>query len=317
MLKDNVIVDILMSTYNGEKYIEEQINSLLAQSYTNWNLIIRDDYSSDNTIQIVEKFQKQYPQKISIIKDNLKNLGINQSFFVLMQNSRADYLMFCDQDDFWLPDKIKLTLEEILKIEKNNHSINHPALIFSDLKVVNENLKIIVESFWQIMSINPNNAKQINKIIVRNSVTGCTMMINKPLKNMIEKIPQAALIHDWWITLVACLFAQISYINQPTILYRQHNNNVMGLGKKSKIKQLLANPFKTFKELKKKEISFQIQAKQLLEIYRENIKDQDKVNILENYSNLYQKNYLIRICKRIRFKFLTESWLHNIIIFTF
>jgi len=316
MLKEDLVVDILMSTYNGEKYIEEQINSLLAQSYTNWHLIIRDDYSSDNTIQIIEKFQKQYPQKISIIKDDLKNLGINQSFFVLMQKSRADYLMFCDQDDFWLPDKIKLTLERMLELEKNQID-KQPALVFSDLKVVNENLKPIAESFWKIMSINPNNAKQINKIIVRNSVTGCTMMINKPLKNLIEKIPQTALIHDWWITLLACLFARISYINQPTILYRQHNNNVMGLGKKSKIKKLLTNPFKAFKELKNKEISFQIQAKQLLEIYREKIENNDTINILENYSNLYQKNYLIRIYKRIKFKFLTESWLHNIIILSF
>lgn len=317
MLKDDPVVDILMSTYNGEKYIEEQINSLLAQSYTNWQLIIRDDYSTDNTSQIIDIFQKKYPQKIFVIKDNLKNLGVTQSFFVLMQNSKADYLMFCDQDDVWLPDKIKLTLEEILKLEKNKQLISHPALVFSDLKVVNESLKPITDSFWRIMSINPNNAKQINKIIVRNSVTGCTMMINKPLKNLIEEIPQTALIHDWWITLTACLFAQISYINKPTILYRQHNNNVMGLGKKTKIKQLLSSPFKAYKELKKKEISFQIQAKQLLETYKEKIEDKETINILENYSNLYQKNYLIRVYKRIKFRFLTDSWLHNIIILSF
>lgn len=317
MLKDDLIIDILMSTYNGEKYLEEQINSLLAQSYTNWHLIIRDDYSSDNTSQIIEKYQKLYPKKIFVIKDDLKNLGINQSFFVLMENSKADYLMFCDQDDFWLTDKIKLSLEKLLEIEKNNQSDNQPALVFSDLKVVDENLRSIADSFWQIMSINPDNAKQINKLIARNSVTGCTMMINKPLKNLIEKIPQTALIHDWWITLVACLFAKIAYISEPTILYRQHNNNVMGLGKKSKIKKLLANPFISFKQLKKKEISFQIQARQLLDIYKEKIKDKKTISILENYSNLYKKNYLIRIYKRIKFKFLTESWLHNIIILSF
>ena len=99
-------VDILLATYNGERFLDEQMHSLLSQSYTEWHLIIRDDGSTDNTLAIIQRYKKQYPNKITILEDNLANLGACRNFGRILEQSDADYAMFCDQDDVWLPKKI-------------------------------------------------------------------------------------------------------------------------------------------------------------------------------------------------------------------
>ena len=140
------MVDILMATYNGELYLEEQIKSIIKQSYKNWILYIRDDGSKDNTLKIINRYTYKYPDKIKLIADDRGNLGSNMNFKELMQYSKNEYCMFCDQDDVWLEDKIKLSLDKIKKLE-NKYGKNTPILVHTDLKVVNEKLDEISESF--------------------------------------------------------------------------------------------------------------------------------------------------------------------------
>ena len=110
-------LDILLATYNGEKFLKEQINSLLDQSYKNWKLLIRDDMSTDCTMAILSDYISKYPDKIKLLKSN-KRLGPCQSFNYLLQKSDSDYVMFCDQDDIWLPEKIELSLKKMRSLEK-------------------------------------------------------------------------------------------------------------------------------------------------------------------------------------------------------
>ena len=111
----NENVAILMSTYNGEKYLEEQVKSIISQDYTDWHLYIRDDGSTDNTVNLIKKIARDN-EKITFLNENKpKNLGVTGSFMDLLANTKAQYYMFSDQDDYWLPDKIKVTLEEMLK----------------------------------------------------------------------------------------------------------------------------------------------------------------------------------------------------------
>ena len=110
----NENVAILMSTYNGEKYLEEQVKSIISQDYTDWHLYIRDDGSTDNTVNLIKKIARDN-EKITFLNENKpKNLGVTGSFMDLLANTKAQYYMFSDQDDYWLPDKIKVTLEEML-----------------------------------------------------------------------------------------------------------------------------------------------------------------------------------------------------------
>jgi glycosyltransferase involved in cell wall biosynthesis len=307
----NKTVDILLATYNGEKYLKEQIDSILNQTHTKWNLIIRDDGSTDNTLNIIEEYKSKYFEKIHIIKDEFKNVGVNKNFSLLMNHSKSDYIMFCDQDDFWLPQKIELTFELMIKEEKKE---NLPILIFSDLKVVDDKLNIKSNSFWKTMLINPKNVFNINNLVVRNPVTGCTIMMNIKLKNIIKNIPTEALVHDWWISLTACLFGKINYVEQPTILYRQHSNNVLGASKNKRIKSLLLSPYKIINQMKNKELLFQKQTKKILDTYRFEIKD-DRITILETHSTLSNNNYFFRILKRFKYKLWADNWMHNILLF--
>lgn len=219
-------IDILMAVYNNADYIADQLQSLMEQTYPHFHLIVRDDCSSDRSIEIIEEFQTRYPGKITLIKGK-ENLGARGNFAALMHKVKADYIMFCDADDVWLPNKIEESLELMQKNE-TIHGKKTPLLIHSDLKVVNKELRILNSSFWNYSKLNPDLAKYLNRLLPQNVITGCTMLINKPLLELAMPIPQEAIMHDWWIGLVAAGFGQIDCLRKPTILYRQHGKNDVG-----------------------------------------------------------------------------------------
>lgn len=248
-LKNNPRIEILMATYNGEKYIKEQIESLLNQTYINWSLLIRDDGSSDGTVKIIEDYEKKYSEKIKILKDNKGSLRAKDNFLELLRNSKEDYIMFCDQDDVWLPNKIEITLKKMLEIEDG------PTLIHTDLKVVDKSLNTIADSFWKFQNLNPNR-KTHNYLIVQNNITGCTMMINRKLVNLSKgDFPNGAM-HDWIIGIIASISGKIEQVSEQTILYRQHSFNQIGATKisvayiKLKIKNLKEDSIRQINQVK-------------------------------------------------------------------
>ena len=148
------MVDILLSTYNGERYLKQQIDSIIGQSFSDWRLIVRDDDSKDRTRELLEEYSFAYPQKIKIITDSYGNIGVIKSFEELLKNSNSDYIMFCDQDDVWLPEKIRMSLQTLK--DKEHENLNIPILLFSDLTVVDESLNVINNSFWSYSNIKPH-----------------------------------------------------------------------------------------------------------------------------------------------------------------
>jgi hypothetical protein len=186
---------------------------------------------------------KQNSDKIFLVKDSKTKLGSCQNFFEILKFSKSKYVMFCDQDDFWIKDKIKITLEKMNELEKI-HGAHRPILLHTDLTVVNDNLQKIAKSFWKFAHLNPKDGKKLSRILVQNVVTGCTAMINRTLKNLAPTVPDDALSHDWWLALVACAFGKIESIPIPTVLYRQHEENVYGAKKWNHFTFLL-NTFRT------------------------------------------------------------------------
>lgn len=233
------ILKILLSTYNGEKYLKQQLDSLLSQTYKNFEIIARDDGSQDKTLEILQSYN------ISII-DSKENLGAKGSFGALLeyaiQNSASDYFMFCDQDDVWHPEKISRTIEKMQQVEA---LYPHQAvLVHTDLSVVDRDLRMLHNSFWKYQNIDPTK-DSLNGLILHNTVTGCTTMINRPLAQIVKNIPQEAIMHDWWISLTASAFGRIGYVDKPLMFYRQHGANDTGAknyGWKHIIDRFLSRP---------------------------------------------------------------------------
>jgi len=220
------MVDILLSTYQSEKYIEEQINSIFNQTYTEWKLIIRDDGSSDSTVQIIDKYKSNYPDKVFILNDNRDNIGTVKSFEYLLNSANSEYIMFCDHDDIWLPDKIATSILKMREVENSNPDF--PILIHSDLTVIDGREDTIHSSFWCFSNLNPKLLAEFNYLGVCNGITGCTMLINKKAREVSLPFSKEARMHDAWIALCVSKYGKIGYVDRPTVLYRQHEFNQIG-----------------------------------------------------------------------------------------
>ncbi len=213
---------ILLSTYNGEKYLKDQIESIRRQTYKNWQLFIRDDGSTDETTNIIQELIGKDDRVQWINRQKVKNVGVKESFIILLKETKANYYMFCDQDDVWLPRKIEVTLAAM----KENSLI--PQLVFTDLKLVDSDLKTLDQSVLSSVDINywicPDN------LLFDNIVTGCTVMINQALKDIVLPVNTDSIVmHDWWFAQIASQSGQINFVNQATILYRQHGDNQVGI----------------------------------------------------------------------------------------
>ena len=218
-------IAILMATYNGEKYICQQIDSILSQTCKDWELYIHDDGSTDDTIAAVESYVEKYPNKIHLI-DGKSTGGAKYNFFYLFGQVEAAYYMTCDQDDVWLDKKIELTYDKMLTIEDK---ADVPCLVYTELRVVDGELNTIADTMSEYQSLDCHK-RTINQFILQNSVTGCTMMVNRVLRDKMLRITNIdnTIMHDWWAALVAAQFGKTAFIDEPTILYRQHGDNSLG-----------------------------------------------------------------------------------------
>lgn len=216
-------IDILMASYNGEKYIAEQIESLLGQTFTDWRLLIRDDGSSDNTPAIIESYAGKYPGKIQVIHDSENCRSATKNFFELLKHASADYVMFCDQDDVWLKYKIEITYDFMIKTESENPG--RPVMVFTGLKVVDAELR----SLDQLMSLDFHESRYtFRELIPCNCAAGCTQMLNRECWRGVGGFQEGILLHDWWTSLYAAAFGVIERVPMALILYRQHGDNVIG-----------------------------------------------------------------------------------------
>jgi len=222
------VVTILMTTYNGARFVAEQIDSLLLQTEQHFVLHIQDDCSTDETYAILCDYAANYPEKIFIHRRMENSGGAKWNFLDLMVTYQDDYVMLCDQDDVWLPNKIAITLEAMKAAEKEWGS-QTPILVHTDLTVVDESLEIINDSLNKMLDLRMQYSL-LSSQAVQNTVTGCATMYNRVLAKLI-RIPQFCIVHDWWLGLIAISFGKKVYLPERTLLYRQHNANSVGAKK--------------------------------------------------------------------------------------
>ena len=214
-------IDILLATYNGSKYLSEQIDSLINQTYKNINIIVRDDGSTDNTVEIIEEYEKK-DSRVRLLSDNLGNLGFVRNFEELMKNSTSEYLMFSDQDDIWYNNKVETSYKRIKAIEEKNGK-SCPILVHTNSKIMNYETR--TKSLF--ISDCAKNSSFENSFF-NFFVQGSTMLINGSLKREALPFSKEVYLHDRYLHLIAEFIGIRSYIDVPTMDYRQHSNNEIG-----------------------------------------------------------------------------------------
>ena len=224
---ENKKIDILMATYNGEKYLVEQLDSIINQTYRNWNLLIRDDNSTDKTLEIIQNYHKK-DKRIKILKDNKGNLGIVRNFEELLKSSESEFIMFSDQDDIWVENKLDMYLKMIEKIKNKGFMIHSDAILFDKNKS-----NILKDTFISKKAIN----KGLENVFFNYFVQGATILISKEIKNFILPFPKEVYLHDRYIHLISELFFERIFVNKALIYYRQHGDNQIGA--KNTIRELL------------------------------------------------------------------------------
>lgn len=215
------MISILLSTYNGSKYIREQLNSIFNQTYNDFTLYIRDDGSSDNTLSIINEFKNLHPNKIALIQDDFGNVGVNKSFRLLMKSAKSKYYLFADQDDVWELNKV----ETLVKIASESGVIDKPYLLFSNMITFYENSNL---EFDFLKKFRVNN-KKIQKGLFQGTISGCLMLFNDNAKQAsLKQNINSNMLHDWDVLMSTYLYGEIEMFKEPLIRHRIHDGNAVG-----------------------------------------------------------------------------------------
>lgn len=300
-------IDILMATYNGEKYLKEQIESILNQTYKNIRLVISDDCSKDGTMEILKQYEQDERIKVHYHE---KNQGYVKNFEYLLKQVNNNVYMLSDQDDVWLPEKVEKSYKTLIE--------NDADLVFGDLEVVDENLKTMHKSFNKYMLLDRKIKKYINSYKVNylyNCVTGCTLISKSKWIKEIVPIPTDSkyLIHDYWMGLIIALKGKLAYMPETYIKYRQHGNNQVGTDK-------ISHGFKKVEQVRELFINVKLgvfgtyvkhNEKFPEDIQKLNYKAYEYFKMLENKKNFNFKNWKVfhELYKTETFVYYMENFL--------
>jgi glycosyltransferase involved in cell wall biosynthesis len=293
---------VLVATHNGALFLENLLDSVLSQTLQGI-IFVRDDRSDDYTPEILSSRSDQ----LVLLNDRLGNVGIVENFNILAKATDASYLAFADQDDIWEVDKLAAQMELMFRMEAQ-YGEDMPVLIHSDLAVCDSCLNVVDSSLWRFQRLNPN-VQSFSRLLVQNNVTGCTMLINKTLKNLAFPVPKGVVMHDWWLALVASAVGKIGFVSRPLVRYRQHDANQLGAVRsdlKGAIKRLNnTNPQSSLG-------AAQRQAQAFCECFNMRKDMADALNLADVYAKIHAKSYAQRLWSLYRYGFWKQDLLRNI-----
>lgn len=301
------MVTVVMATYNGFDYIGEQLNSIAAQTYKDWKLVIRDDGSTDGTMELVQEFANKFNNKVHIIETGEPSGSARNNFAILIgEVSQDEYVMCCDQDDIWMPDKISVTLDRMLLMEKKFGKAC-PVLIHGDVEVVDESENVVSASMFNYSKIPASQA--LGGLLVQNNVTGCTMMMNHALVRHIAPFIKndRVIMHDYFAALFAKVFGCVCVIEKPLLKYRQHGDNSVGAKDINSKGYLLGRLFDGKKQYARKMEDSRKQVAFFLDCFGDkmiNDGKEDEFYLMEGYAGLSEKGHM----KRIKFYYKFGVW---------
>jgi len=306
------LISIAMATYNGEKFLAQQIDSILKQSWGNIELIICDDNSNDNTIEIIEKYMEKH-ECITLYR-NFYTLGVVKNFGKAIELSSSPYIALSDQDDIWVENKLEILMNEMRKLEQSDDRV--PLMVHSDLTMIDEENHMIHKSFFKFRNYNLKKTKDLNHIISRCGVMGNTILMNHHLKNRILPFPEHLDLHDYWIALINELYGKRITVQQPLVQYRIHEHNCSNsLNKLAKNEVLNLEKIFTF------DFSLpymNLNREKILEPLLRNteVLENDK-NIIENFLTYlnFNTNRLSMFYRLVTFNFIRKGFLYRLKLF--
>jgi glycosyltransferase involved in cell wall biosynthesis len=305
-------IDILLATYNGQDYLVEQLESIINQTFDDWRIIVRDDGSSDSTLEIIREYLTQYPERFEVLEDDSGRLGACASYSILLQYSTAPYIAFCDQDDVWQPDKLEIQIRAMQGAEPTlPHGV--PVLVHTDMIVVDEDLNELSGSLWKYQNMSPEVMATLQRSLIQNHVTACATMINRNLADLCVPIPAAARMHDWWIALVAVIYGKIVIIRKATLIYRQHDTNDTGAKKWGW--RYVMRLFLSGRTMVKNDL---LRTRdQALELLSHPMLDQSARNLIQHYVHLYELGWFRKRYMLIKYGYFKYGLIRNIGLFLF
>lgn len=291
---------VLLTTYNGQAFVGQMVDSVLAQDYQNIRVVLSDDNSGDGTAELLEKYAASDPDRVIHYRSG-QRFGCAQKHFMHLLRTFHDapYIMFCDQDDVWHRDKVRKTLEKMKQVEADPQV---PAMVHTDLRVVDGELKEIAPSFCKHSNLDGNRLA-LNQLLVQNVVTGCTMMINRSLAELASReFPEdAMLMHDWWLAILASACGKTGFLDEATMDYRQHGSNSVGAKDVHSAGYLLSRL--RSKKMRKSLSDGARQAQAFLECYAQLLKP-EQIALLEAFSSTQDASLLVRDSIYIKHKLL-------------
>lgn len=292
-------IAILLATYNGGQYLRQQLDSLFAQTNHDFRIVIHDDGSTDDTIDIINEYRDRFPDRVELLYGNPKGSPM-ANFMYMLSEVEADYYFLCDQDDVWLPDKVQESLNALQVLLSEAKSAQPlPAIVFTDMYVVDKDLKIIDNSFIRYLGRDRNNIAY-TQILIDNPAAGTTMCFNRSLRDIAiscdsvqwENVPM----HDAWILEIAAIFGRVASIDKPLVYYRQTGSNTMGAVTESTRQKVARNTSDMGGGFFAKKKAFIAEARGFArEILRLRDIPEDKLKVLNDFVHIGSKPKLARI----------------------
>lgn len=283
------MVDILMATYNGEAFVEEQVRSIINQTYTDWRLLVHDDGSTDSTIAILHRLSKE-DQRIVLVEDGVQHLGVARNFIHLVDCSTADFAMFCDQDDIWLPSKVEDMLTEI-----SRYNQDVPQVVYSNAYLWNPQQGIISDKNTLTF---PTTLRQT--LFLNTGIQGAAAIFNQRMCKLLRQPLEEYAMHDHVLLLLGITLGEVHYLHQSLMYYRQHENNVTGNAPGSIAKKIALMWKNRGVRLVNKEHYKGLKA--FYERFEAQMKVDDK-QVIEAFLAMPAESFIVRAIRIIQYKF--------------
>lgn len=306
----NSRVDVIMATYNGERFVGEQIESVMKNEGVNVYLHIFDDGSADRTLEIIREYAGRYPSRI-YVEENAQNLRVTKNFLsgiqrVMEHEHEAEYFMCCDQDDVWDPDKISRTLKRMHQMEKR-FGTDRPLFVFTDAQVVNESLTELKSSFYKSQHYQVHKTDPAH-LLMENKCIGCTTMINRSFAPYLWELPDHARYHDWWLALIAASFGNISFLPRCTLRYRQHSGNVVG---STGFVAYIVNRITGLKKQKESLLENKKQAEEFLAVFHDALSPHKRM-LVERFIMMFDQPWYKRRYTAVKYGYVKSGIVRNL-----
>lgn len=301
-------IAILLATRDGEKYIGEMLDSLLAQTFQDFVCYIHDDGSSDGTLQVVSRYLEKYPEKFQLLEGPFQGEA-KKNFLWMLGRVDASLYMFADQDDVWLPEKIEKTLGVFCSLPGKYRCV------FTDMYVTDEKLRITSDSMIRLIGRDPKRTRY-GQIMIDNPAAGCTMLFDRALRDKALQLknPEHIEMHDQWVLVLGALFGTVAAVDEPLVYYRQHGDNAMGAEEEQAVQKASRNVKEISEgEIREEKAGFIQKARMLAaEILSVDGIPEEERKVLQNFVELEQHGKLYRILFYARHHFDRKGLLRTL-----